>query len=140
MKNLIQLLAKSVLILLGLAEAASATDATTQKKIHDSGTTTTIISNKEMRDFIEIVKSHKDSGLLIKGAAQTIENITRKEKGRYLGVLQNKLGISLLGNMIAGKEVIRTGQIWVVRGGEGTIRVEQDLVILPHPLTNFLNE
>ena len=55
-------------------------------------------------------------------------------------MLQNKLGISLLGNMIAGKEVIRTGQIWVVRGGEGTIRVEQDLVILPHPLTNFLNE
>ena len=48
MKNVIQLLAKSVLILLGLAKATSATDAAIQEKVYDSGTTTTIISNEEM--------------------------------------------------------------------------------------------
>ena len=48
MKNVIQLLAKSVLILLGFAKATSATDAAIQEKVHDSGTTTTIISNEEM--------------------------------------------------------------------------------------------
>ena len=146
MKNVIQLLAKSVLILLGLAKATSATDAAIQEKVHDSGTTITIISNEEMWDFMEVVKSHKDYGLLIKGDAQPIENETRKQKGGYLGMLQSTLGISLLRNMTAGKKVIRTGERGggggggVVRAGEGKIRVEQDLVILPHPFTSFLNE
>ena len=115
MKNVIQLLAKSVLILLGLAKATSATDAAIQEKVHDSGTTITIISNEEMWDFMEVVKSHKDYGLLIKGDAQPIENETRKQKGGYLGMLQSTLGISLLRNMTAGKKVIRTGE----RGGGG---------------------
>ena len=94
---------------------------------------------------MEVVKSHKDYGLLIKGDAQPIENETRKQKGGYLGMLQSTLGISLLRNMTAGKKVIRTGERGgggggVVRAGEGKIRVEQDLVILPHPFTSFLNE
>ena len=94
---------------------------------------------------MEVVKSHKDYGLLIKGDAQPIENETRKQKGGYLGMLQSTLGISLLRNMTAGKKVIRTGERGgggggVVRGGEGKIRIEQDLVILPHPFTSFLNE
>ena len=38
-------LAKNVLGPLGLTTAASAIDAKVQKKIHDSGTTTLIISN-----------------------------------------------------------------------------------------------
>ena len=95
---------------------------------------------------MEVVKSHKDYGLLIKGDAQPIENETRKQKGGYLGMLQSTLGISLLRNMTAGKKVIRTGERrvggggGVVRAGEGKIRVEQDLVIMPHPFTSFLNE
>ena len=31
------------------------------------------ISNKEMKDTIQIVKALEDSGLLIKGASETIE-------------------------------------------------------------------
>ena len=94
---------------------------------------------------MEVVKSHKDYGLLIKGDAQPIENETRKQKGGYLGMLQSTLGISLLRNMTAGKKVIRTrerrvGGGGVVRAGEGKIRVEQDLVIMPHPFTSSLNE
>ena len=45
MKNVIQPLAKSVLIPLGLTAAASAADTGIHKKILGSGTTTLIISN-----------------------------------------------------------------------------------------------
>ena len=45
--NILKPLAKSVLLPLGLTEAASATDATIQKKTYGSGTTTLIISNEK---------------------------------------------------------------------------------------------
>ena len=48
MKNVLKLLAKSVLIPLGLTAAASATDAAIHKKMFRSGTTTLIISNEEI--------------------------------------------------------------------------------------------
>ena len=35
---------------------------------------TLIISNEEMNDIIKIVKSLKQSGLLIKGVSETIKN------------------------------------------------------------------
>ena len=43
-----------------------------------SGVTTLIISNEEMNDIIKIVKSLKESGLLIKGISQTIKNETKE--------------------------------------------------------------
>ena len=36
--------------------------------------TTLTTSNEEMRDIMEIVKSIEESGLLIKGVSETIEN------------------------------------------------------------------
>ena len=48
-------LAKNVLASLGITAAASAIDARIQKKIHGSGTTNLIISNKEMNDMMNIV-------------------------------------------------------------------------------------
>ena len=36
--------------------------------------TTLIISNEEMNDIIKIVKSLEESGLLIKGVSETIQN------------------------------------------------------------------
>ena len=65
-KNVITLLAKSVLIPLGLTAAASAADAGIHKKILVSGNTTLIISNKYTEDLIKIVKSLEDPGLLLK--------------------------------------------------------------------------
>ena len=59
-------LAKSVLVPLGLTAAAAATDAAIHKKMIGSGFTTLIISNEEMNDIMEKVKSIEDSGLLIK--------------------------------------------------------------------------
>ena len=74
MKNVIKPLGKSVLIPLGLTAAASAADAGIHKKILGSGTTTLIISNDEMENIIKIVKSFQDSGLLLKGINDTIQN------------------------------------------------------------------
>ena len=52
MKNVIQPLAKSVLIPLGLTAAVSAADATIHKKLLGSGhNTSSIISNDEMKDI-----------------------------------------------------------------------------------------
>ena len=48
-------LAKNILAPLGTTEAASAIDPGIQKKIHGSGTTSLIISNKEMNDIMKIV-------------------------------------------------------------------------------------
>ena len=45
------------------------------KKILGSGDMTTlIISNDEKEDIVKIVKSLEDSGLLLKGVTETIEN------------------------------------------------------------------
>ena len=58
MKSVIKLLAKNVLIPLLLTAAASAADAGIHKKISGYGhNTTLIISNKEMKDVLKIVKS-----------------------------------------------------------------------------------
>ena len=74
-KNILQLLAKSVLIPLGLTAAASAIDAAIQKKKKiGSGMTTLIISNEEMYDILKLIKSAADAGSLIKDVIKTIEN------------------------------------------------------------------
>ena len=46
-----------------------------------SDSTTLIISNGEMEDIIKIVKSLKDSGLLLKGVCETLQNEAREQKG-----------------------------------------------------------
>ena len=73
MKNVSQLLAKSVLIPLELNAAASAADGAIHKKILGSRTTTLILSNNEIKDM-KILKSLKESGLLLKGVSETIQN------------------------------------------------------------------
>ena len=74
-KNVIKPLAKSVLIPLGLTAAGSAADAGIHKKILGSGNTTTLItSNDEKNDVIKIVKPLEDSGLLLKGITETVQN------------------------------------------------------------------
>ena len=65
-------LAKNILARLGIAAATSAIDAGIQKKIHDSGTTTLIISNEEMNDIMNIVQTLEDSNILLKGVTKTI--------------------------------------------------------------------
>ena len=83
-KNVIKPLAKSVLIPLGSTAAAD-------EGIHKKGSehnhlssTTLIISNDEMEDIIKIVKSLEDSGLLLKGVTETVQNELKQQKGGFL--------------------------------------------------------
>ena len=83
MKSVITPLAKSVLIPLGLTAAVSAADGGIHKKILGSGNNTTlIISNKDMGDLIKIVKSLEDSGLLLKGITESVQNEVKELKRR----------------------------------------------------------
>ena len=102
-------LAKNILVPLGITAAASAIDAWIQKKIHGSGTPTLIISNKEIIDVLKIVQALEDSNILLKGVTKTIKNDKKEQKGGFLNVLLGTLDFSLLGNMLAGKGIVRTG-------------------------------
>ena len=102
-------LAKNVLAPLGITAAASAIDAGIQKKIHGSGTTTLIISNKEMNDIMKIVHALEDSNILPKGVTKTIKNEAKEQKGGFLGKLLGTLVASLLGHILAVKGIVRAG-------------------------------
>ena len=121
MKSVIKPLAKSILVPLGLTAVASAADAGIQKNILGSGqhsNTTLIISNDEMGDILKIVKSVEDSGVLLKGASETIQNEAKEQRGGFLSMLLGTLGASLLGDLLT-KNLSGKG---VIRAGEGTIR------------------
>ena len=102
-------LAKYILAPLEITAAASATDAGIQKKIHGSGTATLIISNKEMNNIMKIVQAHEDPNILLKGVTKTISNETKEQKRGFLSMLLGTLGASLLGNILAGKGIVRAG-------------------------------
>ena len=44
---------------------------------------------------MEIVKSLKDSGLLLKGVTETVQNEVKEEKGGFVSMLLGTLGASL---------------------------------------------
>ena len=52
---------------------------------------------------MKIVKSLEESGLLIKGVSDTVENQTKEQKGGLLGIILGILAAILLGNMLADK-------------------------------------
>ena len=86
--------------------------------------TTLIISNNEMKDVIEIVKSLRDSGLLLKGVSETVRNEAKEQKQGFLSMLLGTLGASLLGNILAGKGINRAGE-GIVRAGYGNKKVRK---------------
>ena len=119
-------LAKNVLAPLGTTAAASAVDAGIKRKknMHGSGTTTLIISNEEMNDIMKIVQALEDSNILLKGVIKTIKKKIKEQKGVFLSMLLATLGASLLGNLLAGKEIVRVGSgnkkgKGIVRAGTG---------------------
>ena len=117
-------LAKIILATLGTTAAASAIDAGIQKKIHGSGTTTLIIPNEEMNDIMKIVQALEYSDIFLKGVTKTFKNETKEQKGGFLSILLGTLGASLLGNLLAGKGIVRAGSgnkkgKGIVRAGTG---------------------
>ena len=109
-------LAKNILAPLEITAAASAIDSGIKKKIHSSGTTTSIISKEEMNDIMKIVQALEDYNILLKGVTETIKDEIKEQKGGFLGILLGTLGASLLGNMLAGKVIVNIGY------GKGTLR------------------
>ena len=116
-----------------MTTAVSAADAGIHKKNLRIRNNNLIISNDEMEDIIKIVKSLEDSGLLLKGVSETIQNEAKGQKGGFLSMLFGTLDASLLGNILAGKGAIaksdseetklkRQGQE-KNRAGEGIVRV-----------------
>ena len=108
-KNVINSLAKSVLIPLG--STATAADAEILKKKLGSGNITTlIISNDEIHDIIKIVKSLEDSGLLLKGITKKVQNEVKEQKEGFLSMLLGTLGTTFLRNLLTDGGIYRAGK------------------------------
>ena len=71
-----------------------------------------------MDDILKIVKSLEDSGVLLKGVSETIQNEAKEQRGGYISMLLGTLEASLLGDILS-KGLSGKG---VIRAGEGTIR------------------
>ena len=63
-----------------------------------------------MKDITETVESFEDCGLLPETVSENIQNEAKEQKGRFLSLLPGTLGASLLGNILAGKEINRAGE------------------------------
>lgn len=70
---------------------------------------TLIVWNEELDDIMKIVKSTEEAGSLIKCVSSKIENKAKENKGGFLGMFLGTLAACLLGNMSAGKRVVRSG-------------------------------
>ena len=76
-----------------------------------------------MKDLIKIVKSLKDSGILLKGVTESVQKEVKEQKGGFLSTLLGTLGANLLGNLSTGKEIYRAGKgKGIHRAGEGIVR------------------
>ena len=80
--------------------------------------TTLIISNDEINDIIKIIKSLEDSGLLLKGVTETVQNEVKEQKGGFPSALLVTLGADFLIGKIRGKGINRAGK-GVLRAGYG---------------------
>ena len=82
--------------------------------------TTFIISNDEIEDIIEMVKSLEDSGLLVEEVTEEVQTEVKEQRGRFLSILLGTLGASLLGNLLTGKGAIARSQgRGICRAGKG---------------------
>ena len=62
-----------------------------------------------MNDIMKIVQALEDSNILLKDVTETIKNETKEQKGRFLRMLLGTLGVSLLGNLLTEKGIVRAG-------------------------------
>ena len=75
-----------------------------------------------MENIIKIIKYPEDSGLLLKGVTETVQNEVKEQKRGFLSLLLGTLGASLLGNLLTGKGIYRAAKgkdKGIVRAGYG---------------------
>ena len=80
-----------------------------------------------MHDLIKIVKSLEDSGLLLKGITESVQNEVKEQKGGFLSMLLGTLGVILLGNLLTGKGAFHARKR-VNKKGKGTRRAGEGIV------------
>ena len=100
-----------------------------QKKVRGDGVK--LIIEQDMNDIMKIIEALENSGVLLKGVSETIENETKEQKGGFLSMLLGPLGASLLGNLLSGKGLARAGE-GIVRAGEGvkkTPKIQFDAIL-----------
>ena len=86
-----------------------------------------------MDDLIKTVKSLEDSGLLLKGVTESVQNKVKEQKGKFRSMLLGTLGASLLGNLSTGKGAFHAGKgihragkgKRIHRAGEGIVRASE---------------
>ena len=73
-----------------------------------------------MNDMMKFVQALEDSNILLKGVTKAVNNETKEQKERFLSMLFGTLGASLLGNLLAGKEIVRASS--GNKKGKGIVR------------------
>ena len=73
---------------------------------------------------MKMVQDLEDSNILLKGVTKIIKNKTKEEKEGFLTLLLGTLAASLVGNLLAGKGIVRAGSRnkkgkGIVRAGTG---------------------
>ena len=73
---------------------------------------------------MKMVQDLEDSNILLKGVTKIIKNEIKEEKGGFLTLLLGTLGATLVGNLLAGKWIVRAGSRnkkgkGIVRAGTG---------------------
>ena len=75
-----------------------------------------------MEGIIKIVKCLEDSALLLKRVSEAIQNEAKEQKRRFLSMLLDALGATLLGNILAGKGINRVGEGYIRAGYRFSIK------------------
>ena len=73
-----------------------------------------------MNDIIKILQVLENSNILLKGVTTTIKSETKEQKEGLLSMLISTLGATLLGNLSAGKGIIRASS--GNKKGKGIVR------------------
>ena len=71
-----------------------------------------------MEDITKTVKPLEDSGILLEGVSETVQNEVKEQKAGFLGMLLRALGASLIGNILTGKGINKKGR-GTKKAGEG---------------------
>ena len=122
-------LIKIVLVPLRLTAAAPTVGSEIHKKV--SSNEINRIHIKVIRDIMGIVKSLKDTGLLIKDENKLIKTETLEQRERLFGIMLGTLGANLLRNILAGKGMIRADD------GEVRGLLKTGFLMLLFPMTNI---
>ena len=115
-------LLKSVIQPLGMLGLTAVASAINKKILGSANHTTQIISNDDLNDLLEVIKSLEKNSILLDGITETVKNEVKEQKGGFLSMLLGTLGASLLGNMLAGRGIIRVGE-GTIRAGYGSKKV-----------------